>query len=226
MLDIIFIPIGALIGAFGSAVGAGGGFLIVPLLIYLYPNEPIEAVNAIAIAVIFLRSLSAVAAFARQKRIDYRSGWIFAVATMPFAAFGSYAVRFVDAGQFRRLLGLALIGLAVQTFLARRKKRSRKESAKADIRRELVDADGTLYRYAYRLDASVALSSVIGFTANFFGVGGGVLRMPALVQWLRFSCAYCGGDVAVCASFFLFCGRRCSSRGRSFAAESRANGVT
>ena len=35
MLDAYLILLGALIGAFGSAVGAGGGFLVVPLLMYL-----------------------------------------------------------------------------------------------------------------------------------------------------------------------------------------------
>ncbi len=184
MLDAYLILLGALIGAFGSAVGAGGGFLVVPLLMFLYPNDSIEVVNAIAIAIVFFRSLSAAAAFGWQKRIDYRSGWIFAAATAPFAALGSYAIQFVDASHFRLLLGLALIGLAVQTFFAKLSKR--KETRHANVRRELIDADGTRYRYAYRLDAAVASSAVIGFIANFFAVGGGALRMPALVQWLRF----------------------------------------
>ncbi len=186
MLDAYLILLGALIGAFGSAVGAGGGFLVVPLLMYLYPDDSIEVVNAIAIAIVFLRSLSAAAAFGRQKRIDYRSGWLFAAATAPFAALGSYAIQFVDASHFRLLLGLALLGLAAQTFFAKLSKPRRKETRYANIRRELIDAEGTRYRYAYRLDAAVASSAVIGFAANFFAVGGGVLRMPALVQWLRF----------------------------------------
>lgn len=186
MLDAYLILLGALIGAFGSAVGAGGGFLVVPLLMYLYPEDSMEVVNAVAIAMVFFRSLSAVAAFGWQKRIDYRSGWIFAAATAPFAALGSYVIQFVDAGDFRLLLGLALIALAVQTFFAKLSKSRHNETRHANIRRELIDADGTRYRYAYRLDAAVVSSAVIGFTANFFAVGGGALRMPALVQWLRF----------------------------------------
>ena len=33
------IPVGFVLGAYGTLIGAGGGFLLVPLLILLYPND-------------------------------------------------------------------------------------------------------------------------------------------------------------------------------------------
>ena len=186
MFDLYLIPIGALIGAFGSAVGAGGGFLVVPLLLYLYPDDPIETLNAVAIAFVFFRSISAALAFARQKRIDYRSGLIFAAATVPFAALGSYAVQFIDASSFRGVLGAALIVLAAYTFFAKLTPPSKRESGRAHMKRALTDAEGNAYRYAYRLDIAALSSAAIGFAANFLGIGGGVVRMPVLVRWLRF----------------------------------------
>lgn len=31
-------PLGLLVGAFGTLIGAGGGFILVPILLIVYPN--------------------------------------------------------------------------------------------------------------------------------------------------------------------------------------------
>jgi uncharacterized membrane protein YfcA len=33
-----FLPIGIFVGAYGTLIGAGGGFILVPLLLLLFPN--------------------------------------------------------------------------------------------------------------------------------------------------------------------------------------------
>jgi uncharacterized membrane protein YfcA len=33
------LPLGLIVGAFGTLIGAGGGFILVPILLLLYPNE-------------------------------------------------------------------------------------------------------------------------------------------------------------------------------------------
>ena len=40
MLERIWlIPVGFIIGAYGTLIGAGGGFVLVPMLILLYPGR-------------------------------------------------------------------------------------------------------------------------------------------------------------------------------------------
>jgi len=89
-------PLGLAIGAFGTLIGAGGGFILVPILLIVYPNENTELITSISLAVVFFNALSGSVAYARMKRIDYKSGIIFAVATIP----GGIDLRSVSASVF------------------------------------------------------------------------------------------------------------------------------
>ena len=52
------LPLGLGIGAFGTLIGAGGGFILVPILLILYPNEDTELITSISLAVVFFNALS------------------------------------------------------------------------------------------------------------------------------------------------------------------------
>src|SRR6185295_1618467 len=67
-------PLGLLVGAFGTLIGAGGGFILVPILLLMYPNETSERIASISLAVVFFNAFSGSLAYARMKRIDYKSG--------------------------------------------------------------------------------------------------------------------------------------------------------
>jgi ABC-type spermidine/putrescine transport system permease subunit II len=41
-------------GAYGALIGAGGGFILVPALLILFPNEAPEIVTGISLMVVFL----------------------------------------------------------------------------------------------------------------------------------------------------------------------------
>ena len=75
MLERIWlIPVGFIIGTYGTLIGAGGGFVLVPMLILLYPQESPEVITSISLAVVFFNALSGSLAYMRLKRVDYRSG--------------------------------------------------------------------------------------------------------------------------------------------------------
>ena len=52
--------------------------------------------------------------------------------------------------------------------------------------RELVDADGARYRYAYNPVVGIVLSIFVGFISSLLGVGGGFIHVPALSRLLNF----------------------------------------
>ncbi|HEY3168403.1 MAG TPA: sulfite exporter TauE/SafE family protein, partial [Candidatus Binatia bacterium] len=89
------LPLGILIGAFGTLIGAGGGFILVPILLLLYPDENTELITSISLAVVFFNALSGSWAYSRMGRIDYKSGMIFAVATIPGAILGAVSTAYV-----------------------------------------------------------------------------------------------------------------------------------
>src|SRR6266487_818347 len=83
--------LGIAVGAFGTLIGAGGGFLLVPILLLLYPNDSVETITTISLAVVFLNATSGSIAYARMGLIDYRTGAIFAAAGAPGAVLGALA---------------------------------------------------------------------------------------------------------------------------------------
>lgn len=57
---------GFFIGGYGTLIVAGGGFVLVPLLLLLYPNESTETLTSISLAVVFFNALSGSVAYARE----------------------------------------------------------------------------------------------------------------------------------------------------------------
>lgn len=83
------ISLGFIVGTYGTLIGAGGGFVLMPILLILYPRESADRLTAISLAVVFFNALSGSGAYARMKRIDYKSGLMFAAATIPGAIIGA-----------------------------------------------------------------------------------------------------------------------------------------
>ena len=67
------MSIGAGIGAFGTLVGAGGGFVLVPVLLFLYLHRSPEEITSISLVFVLVNAASGSIAYARQRVIDYRS---------------------------------------------------------------------------------------------------------------------------------------------------------
>jgi uncharacterized membrane protein YfcA len=189
-------PLGLVIGAFGTLIGAGGGFILVPILLIVYPNENTELITSISLAVVFFNALSGSVAYARMKRIDYKSGIIFAVATIPGAILGAVSTAYMPRHAFDMIFGVLMIVAGVFLWLSAKDDHaqahadpaSRANGAKPRrwIVRELVDADGARYRYAYNPVVGIVLSIFVGFISSLLGVGGGFIHVPALSRLLNF----------------------------------------
>jgi uncharacterized protein len=189
-------PLGLVVGAFGTLIGAGGGFILVPILLLLYPNENTELITTISLAVVFFNALSGSIAYARMKRIDYNSGIIFAIATIPGAILGALSTAYVPRRIFDLIFGVLMIIAAVLLWLSAKEDHSTNPSlnvappsAKAGSRlteRHLIDADGVHYHYAFDIRIGVVLSVFVGFVSSLLGVGGGFIHVPALARLLNF----------------------------------------
>ncbi len=119
MTPYLWCPIGILIGAFGTLIGAGGGFVLTPLLLLFYPHENPEIITSISLAVVFFNAFSGSVAYARMQRIDYKSGVLFALATIPGAVVGALTTTYMPRRAFDLVFGLCMI-LAALFLLLRR----------------------------------------------------------------------------------------------------------
>ena len=187
MLELLGLAaLGFAVGAYGTVIGAGGGFILVPVLIFLYPDYDPEHVTAISLAVVTANATSGSVAYARQRRIDYVTGLLFAAASVPGVIAGALVVHLVPERLFTGLFGAMLLALAAFSIRGTSGGAIRPpQRGPGVLLREVRDPEGRVYRYGYKVWQGVALSVVIGFVSSLFGIGGGVIQVPAMIVLLH-----------------------------------------
>ena len=188
MLDRLWlIPVGFIIGTYGTLIGAGGGFVLVPMLILLYPQEAPEVITSISLAVVFFNALSGSLAYMRLKRVDYRSGILFSAATIPGAILGAMTTSLIPRPLFDILLGTLLIAASLFLMFHRHKQNGQGNSVlRGCLVRNLIETDGTRHTFSYSPTVGIGLSLVVGYVSSLLGIGGGIIHVPALVHLLNF----------------------------------------
>lgn len=185
--ELLLIPLGALIGAFGTLVGAGGGFVLVPVLLFLYPDEEPRDITSISLVVVWANSVSGSLAYARQRRIDYRSGLWFALGGLPGAVAGVLVVGLIPRRAFDAIFGLLLIGIGAFLLIRRTTAAIREPvTGRGVVFRMIRDREGNSFVYSFQLWKGVVLAAGVGFMSSLLGIGGGVMHVPLMVEVLHF----------------------------------------
>lgn len=186
---LLLIPLGFLTGAYGSLVGVGGGFILVPVLLMLHAGKNPAVVTSISLAVVAVNALSGSLAYAGMNRIDYARGILFALATIPGAILGALTTVAIPRTLFELLFGsFMLIG---SVFLFVKPARSAKGNKKQDepgraMQESAMTTLPHLPLFSSRLLIGVGGSVGVGFLASFFGIGGGMFHVPMMVYVLSF----------------------------------------
>lgn len=183
------ILIGFLIGTIGTLIGAGGGFILVPLLIILHPDFSPEIITAISMVVVACNAISGSVAYMSTKRVDYKAGIIFALCTIPGSILGVLTTKIIPRDVFDIIFGIVLFGLAIFLFLKGGESKPVNKPLAGDkgwVQQHLVDKWNEKYDYAYDMRKGTILSVFVGYFSPLLGIGGGIIHVPAMVEWLRF----------------------------------------
>jgi len=160
------------------------------VLLIMYPDKSPETITSISLAVVFFNALSGTAAYAKMKRIDYKSGLMFAAAGIPGSIIGAITTSRVPRHWFDIFFGILMV--AVSTFLAVRTIIEKRGGKKTDIQkmghllREITDADGLLHVFSFNPSRGIILSVFVGFLSSMLGIGGGIIHVPAMINLLNF----------------------------------------
>jgi uncharacterized membrane protein YfcA len=164
MQPLILVGTGIGIGFFGTLLGLGGGFILVPVLLYFYHFEKSLAVGT-SHAVIVLNAFSGSLAFDRQRKIDYNLAVWLAAAAIPASAFaGWYIVPRFNSPWF--LVAFAAM-LVVGAFYI-------------SWRGKIADHEAGAAPSPGRFRAAMVISTLSGLIAVTLGVGGGIFYVPLL----------------------------------------------
>ncbi|ALA69909.1 membrane protein [Geobacillus stearothermophilus 10] len=218
MAYALLVLIGFIAGTVGSLAGLGGGVIIVPSLLFfgalgwLSAVTPQTAVGTSLVVIIF-NGLSSTLSYMKDKMVDYQSGLLFCLGSVPGAVIGAWVNNTLSADHFSLYFGLFLIAMSVFLSLSQKKtKRSADETAaateneressrteaKAETRlkpaswwarkvmRTYTERNGETFVYGYYPLAAIAIAFVVGFFGGLFGIGGGSLMVPAMIVLFRF----------------------------------------
>ncbi|MFC1986938.1 sulfite exporter TauE/SafE family protein [Chloroflexota bacterium] len=182
--EIVLLAVtGFLAGIFGTMIGIGGGIIFVPVFLLFFHFSPQQAVGT-SLCAVFFNALSGSISYLRQKRVDIKAGWKFALATLPGVWLGAWL-----SGYFTpRILGLAFTFLliAVSIFIFLRVEPHQKDKGRERNTRTLVDFRSEVFRYSPREGTGIVISFFVGIISSLMGIGGGIIRVPALIFLLGF----------------------------------------
>lgn len=165
----------------GSLVGLGGGFIIVPSLALLY-SYPVADIVGTSMAVLVFSSITSTLVFAKQKRIDYKSGTLFALAMIPGSVLGAWVADFITSKAFFISFGLFMLMMAISLIF----KPSKGISIQPTTTRTMVDSTGKEYSYSFNFKLGTFIAFLVGFLSSLFGIGGGSVMVPTMVLLLTF----------------------------------------
>ncbi|TAM58342.1 sulfite exporter TauE/SafE family protein [bacterium] len=183
MIGALAVVVGVVVGVLGTLVGAGGGFLLVPILALAEPSWATRTVTAFSLAVVAANASAGGLSYARQLRVDLRSFPLFALAAIPGAIAGAWLSAFIPRAEFDLAFGVVLLGVAT-VLLIRPARRQRGVAGGAH--RVIVDRRGNRYEWSFDLRLGMAGSAGVGLLSSILGIGGGIIHVPFMVTVLGF----------------------------------------
>lgn len=164
------VAVGLFVGLVVGALGAGGGILSVPALVYLLGLSPHDAAAG-SLVIVGVTAVVSLIAPARAGLVRWKDGALFGLLSVVGSAIGARLSALINADLLMYLFGGLLIvvgGLMIRKGL--RAKRGLPVAERGKV--------GPL--------GIVAAASLTGFLTGLFGVGGGFAVVPMLVLVLSF----------------------------------------
>ncbi|MES2170166.1 MAG: sulfite exporter TauE/SafE family protein [Actinomycetota bacterium] len=165
---IPLLAVGLIGGLLSGAFGVGGGVIMVPLLLWLARMDERQA-SATSLSAVFPASVVGAIGYLLHGQVDLLAAVALAVGGIPGSLFGAWLVRRIHLSLLRWLFIALLAAVAIRT---------------------LVAPDESIGHYHLGVVTFVLLvlvGIVTGIASGLFGVGGGVIVVPALTLGFGFA---------------------------------------
>ncbi|MDQ3807864.1 MAG: sulfite exporter TauE/SafE family protein [Thermoproteota archaeon] len=161
---IFLLGVGLAAGTIGSMLGVGGGIIMVPALTLL--NLPPTQVASTSLIAVLSTSLSSTIEYSRQKRINYSLGLEMAACAIPGGILGAVLSEFLEEGSFKLYFGILLVLTGIYILYK-----------KSVLKDQLAKSRSM----PLQLVAVLIASFGAGIISSLFGVGGGIVFVPAML---------------------------------------------
>lgn len=185
MLLLLLISLGA--GILASLVGIGGGVIFVPMF-NLFMKLPIEDAIGTSICTIIFTALSGSIYYAKEKRIDYKTGLLMEVTTIPGAIIGAATTELLPETVLRTIFFSFLFFSGFKLITKKNSKKISNFTFKNSSlkflnigwKRKFTDSQGKEWSYFVNVPLMLMSGFLAGFISGLLGIGGGTLKVPIL----------------------------------------------
>lgn len=200
---LLLLIIGIIAGGYGTIVGVGGGFIIVPTLLVVFHMEPVIAAGS-GLVIVFINSLSGVIGYARKRKINYRIGLILAIGALPGSLIGVWLLQIYSSACFYFIFASILVCLGVFLFLKnppvvlKRNVKAPPERGIKSLASKAMESNNS--ESPIQTKWLLPLGFMMGVVSSYLGIGGGWLLVPILIYLFRVPTHY-----ATATSIFSLC---------------------
>ncbi len=167
---IIFLAIGLAASTAGALMGVGGGFIMVPLFIFMGFNDNYGGyliAPVLSLFVIIFVASSASVKNSREKFINYRLGLIYAPFSIIGAFVGAEILLLIDDFVFKIIFSGLIVIIGVRLILKQKNSNHGTEANPTEKKR-------SSYYWV------IVWGFVTGLSASLVGIGGGLVAVPVL----------------------------------------------
>lgn len=203
MEHVLLALIALISGIVGALVGLGGGMILIPTTLFFgvelnyFPQITPQTVVGLSVVMMVFTGLASTISYMKSKQVDFKSGWIFFIGSVPGTMLGAWTNKGLDLSSFNLFFGFLLIFLSI-LLMIRDKLKPIQWFVNHGKKKLFVDNEGREYVVGYPIWFALLLSLFVGFISGLFGIGGGSILVPAMVILFRFP-----PHVAVATSMFM-----------------------
>jgi uncharacterized protein len=203
LVYFFLITVGLFAGLIGSTIGIGGGILIVPIL-SLAMKLPIHTAIGTSIIAVLATSVASSRRFIKKEITNVPLGMVLEIPTTFGAIFGSLSVAYIKSNILFAIFGIFVFIAGLFIFFKNRPKKTailpknagepfnetrtaNKDNPAQKVHSSIFDLgyyEETLKKHidyhVVKLPAGLGLSFFAGIFSGLLGVGGGIIKVPAL----------------------------------------------
>lgn len=180
---LLLIVAGVIIGAYSISIGAGGGFLVTPLLLIRHPDADPAAITTASLAVVVITSVASSAVLIPERRVDVPVALALAAISIPAALIGALGTVALPREAFA--VGFAVLLAALAIYIVFWPTAPPPPPNATGLQRQLQDRHGQQFEYRIPIRRSIAPNVGMAFLAALAGIGGGPIGVPIMTRIMR-----------------------------------------